>query len=149
MNDLEALAFVEKHGIVTESARTSVPNLAEEVVGAPVSGSWWAHPLHNEIFGLTRVVRSSPDVLVCRLARGKVTYVHRRLWPHLVKLASEFDPGALASIRENHTPTGRHVVQETAYPDWVPQDVVQQAEAISREEAEAALEPFLSSSKHE
>ena len=144
MNNVEALAFVERHGIVTESARTSVPSLAEEVAGGPISGSWWAHSQHRQIFRLTRVVRGSRDVLVCRLADGKVTYVHRRLWPHLVKLATEFDSQALASVREIHTSAGRHAVEETPYPEWVPQDVMQQADAVSAEEAEAALGPVLS-----
>ncbi len=143
MRDQEALAFVEDHGIVTESARSSVPSLAEEVAGGPISGSWWAHPRHREIFRLTRVVRGSRDVLVCRFADGKVTYVHRRLWPYLVRLASKLDLEALASIREIHTPAGKHVVEEIPYPDWVPHDVMQQAEAISEEEAEAEIERWL------
>ena len=69
-----AVAFVESHGIVLESGRGPVPNLAEAVAGAPIRGSWWGHTKGHEIFAATRVVRESPEVLVCRLLEGKVTY---------------------------------------------------------------------------
>ena len=80
-------AFVRRHGVVLESAHGPVPNLAETVVGAPIRGSWWGHAKGKEIFWLTRAARSSKAVLVYRLMAGKVTYVHRRLWPALVRLA--------------------------------------------------------------
>lgn len=143
MNDQEALAFVENHGIVTESARSAIPSLAEAVAGGPISGSWWAHPRHREIFRHTRVARNSSDILVCRLAAGKVTYVDSRLWPYLVRLESEFDPGRLAAIRESHTPSGRHVVVETPFPEWVPAHVALQAQKLNLDEARVALKPVL------
>jgi hypothetical protein len=43
---------------------------------------------------VTRAVRDSDDVLVCRLIKGKITFVHRRLWPALVRAA-----GRLPSVR--------------------------------------------------
>lgn len=139
MNEQQALEFVENQGIVTESARSSLSSLAEAVAGEPITGSWWAHPRHSEIFHLTRIVRASPDILVCRLATGKVTFVHRRLWPYLVRLAGEFDAERLAAIREIHTSTGKHQVKETPFPDWVPSEVEEQALGIGEEEARAAL----------
>ena len=30
-------------------------------------------------FALTRIIRDSPDVLICRLVDRKVTYIHRRM----------------------------------------------------------------------
>ncbi len=39
----------------------------------------WSHPRSLEIYAATRVVRDSPDVLVCRLLAGKATFVHWRL----------------------------------------------------------------------
>ncbi len=87
MTSRQALDFIRKHGIVLESARGPVPSLAEVVAGAPVGGTWWSHVKSNEIFGVTRAVRDSDDVLVCRLIQGKITFVHRRLWPALVRAA--------------------------------------------------------------
>jgi len=90
MTRRSALSFVKRNGIVLESARGPVPNLAEAVVGGRIRGSWWGHARGKEIFWLTRAVRDSADVLVCRLVGRKITYVHRRLWPALVRLARNF-----------------------------------------------------------
>jgi hypothetical protein len=86
----EALAFVEDHGIVLQAARGPVPNLAETIAGDPIQGSWWGHPKGKEIFRAAEAICESPNVLVCKLIGGKITYVHRRLWPALVKLPPDF-----------------------------------------------------------
>src|SRR5207245_1315124 len=86
-----------------------------------------------------RVARSSSEVLVCRLVGGKVTYVHRRLWPALVRLAPEFSRGAVAALREIHTPSGRHVLRVVPFPQWVPPEVKRQARRLSEAQATRAL----------
>src|SRR5687768_236250 len=103
-----ALAFVEKHGVVLESGSGPVPSLAQTIAGAPIRGSWWAHPKRGQIFVATRAVRDSADVLVCRLIGGKITCVHRRLWPVLVRLAHLIDHRRLGAIREEHSASGAH-----------------------------------------
>src|SRR2546422_8716987 len=85
MTSRQALAFIREHGIVLESARGPVPSLAEVTAGEPVRGSWWSHPKSHQIFAVTRAVRDSDDVLVCRLIKGKITFVHRRVWAPLVR----------------------------------------------------------------
>jgi hypothetical protein len=90
VNQKEALAFVERHGIVLQAARGPVPNLAEAIAGGPIRGSWWGHTKGKEIFRAADAICESPNVLVCKLIGGKITYVHRRLWPALVKLAPRF-----------------------------------------------------------
>ncbi len=89
MTPEEALTFVKASGIVLESARGPAPSLATTAAGEEIHGSWWGHAKGNEIFLLTRAIRRSPDVLVCRLIGGKITYVHRRLWPALIRLSEE------------------------------------------------------------
>lgn len=131
----QAVAFVRRHGVVLESASGPVPSFAQAVAGASIRGSWWAHPKSREIFALTRAVRDSADVLVCRLVSGKVTYVHRRLWAPLVRMAERFPKGWLAQVDEIHTATGRHVTSERAFPQWVPDDVAASASQLSEEEA--------------
>jgi hypothetical protein len=131
----EAINFVRQHGVVLESAAGAVPSLAERVAGAPIRGSWWAHPRSHEIFKLTRAVRESPDILVCRLVDGKITYIHRRLWPSLVRVAKRFPNKRLAQVHEMHTKSGRHVIKEVAFPAWVPKDVWVEAEKLSGEQA--------------
>jgi hypothetical protein len=139
MTPRAALAFIRRHGIVLEGGRGPVPNLAEAVVGAPIRGSWWGHAKGREIFSLTRVLRDSADVLVCRLVGGKITYVHRRLWPAVVRLAPRFERDDLAALREVHTLQGRHEVRTVAFPRWVPPAVKRQARRLSETSAWMAL----------
>jgi hypothetical protein len=135
----QALAFVEKHGIVLQAARGPVPSFAEFVAGERIRGSWWGHPKGHEIFRLSETVIDSGEVLVCKLIEGKVTYVHRRLWPALVRLSSRFPRSELAKVWSEHTRSGAHVVKRVAYPKWVPPEVRQQAASLTEQEAETQL----------
>src|SRR5574341_2057262 len=139
MTTAQALALIKRHGIVLESARGPVPNLAEAIAGETIRGNWWSHPKSHEIYRLVSAVRNSKDVLVCRLVGGKVTFVHRRLWPALVRLARRFKPAQLAELREIHMPTGKHAVVVTPFPRWVPDDVATQAKRMSEETAVTEL----------
>jgi hypothetical protein len=134
-----ALALVRRHGVVLEGARGPVPNLAEAVAGGRIHGSWWGHTKGQEIFRLTRAVRDSGDVLVCRLLGHKITYVHRRLWPALVRLARAFAQADLAALREIHTSGGRHELRVVPFPRWVPPAVRCQARKLTEQEAWIAL----------
>ena len=131
MNARQALAWVKKNGIAVESARASVPSLAQVIAGEPLRGSWWAHPKGSEIFLLSRTIRRSPDVLVCRLVDGKITYVHRRMWPALVSLAGRFSKQHLAALKEVLTPSGKHKLLVTPFPDWVPNEVLRSAQQLT------------------
>ena len=141
MDHLQAMAFVKTHGIVLASAGGPVPRLTDAIAGEPVQGSWWGHPKGKEMFRILRSVADSDDVLVCRLCGGKVTYVHRRLWPALVRAASHFTPGQLARLREEHTASGKHVTHEVAYPGWVPEEARIAAGKLTESEALAQLGP--------
>jgi hypothetical protein len=136
---MDPIAFVQQHGVVLEGGRGPIPNLAEAVVGEPVRGSWWGHKKGRAIFRATRTVRDCDEVLICRLVGGKITYVHRRLWPAIVRLANSLDKKTLAALREEHTPSGAHRVCTIPFPRWVPREVRQAAENISEEEAHLQL----------
>ena len=136
---MDPIAFVEQHGVVLEGGRGPRPNLADAVAGEPIRGSWWGHKKGRAIFRATRTVRDCDQVLVCRLVGGKITYVHRRLWPAIVRLANSLDKKTLAALREEHTPSGAHRVRTIPFPRWVPPEVCQAAENISEEEAHLQL----------
>jgi hypothetical protein len=138
----EALAFVCTHGLVLESGTGPVPSLAAAIAGEPIRGSWWAHARGREIFAVTRAIRDSPDVLVCRLVDGKITYVHRRLWPALVRLSERFPHTHLVQIREVHTASGKHVVEESRFPAWVSREVAAQASDLDEKSALRQLGPW-------
>jgi hypothetical protein len=129
----DAVAFIAEHGIVLERARGPRPNLVERIAGGTVAGSWWAHPRANEIFAILSAVRDYPDIVACRLIDGKVTLIHRRVWPALVLLAREFPVDRLAAITERHTPGGKHVAEEIPWPKWVPPDVKEKAQTLTTE----------------
>lgn len=139
MGPKEGLAFVKRHGVVLQAARGPVPSLAEEIAGGPIRGSWWGHPKGHEIFRVAESICDSDEVLVCKLIEGKVTYVHRRLWPALVRLASRFQRERLAKVWNEHTETGAHRSRMTPFPDWVPRTVLDQAQRLSTAEAERIL----------
>jgi hypothetical protein len=143
MSPAEVLAFVKRHGVVLQAARGPVPSLAEAIAGGPIRGSWWGHPKGREIFRVADAISESPEVLVCKLVEGKVTYIHRRLWPALVKLAPRFRKEQLARVWNEHTPSGAHRSRRMAFPAWVPAEVMREAERLSLPEAEAILSPWI------
>ena len=137
----DPVAFVEEHGIVLASAKGKVPNVAEAVVGEPIRGSWWAHPRGQEIFAALGKIDESADVLCFKLVDRKITFVHRRMWPALVRLAKEIGEDRLTAIQQEHTETGAHRNIETPFPKWVPQDALRAAKRLSQEEARALAGP--------
>ena len=144
MTPRQAIAFVRKHGVVLEAAAGPVPSLANAIAGEPIRGNWWGHLRGREIFALTRAVRDSDDVLVCRVVAGKITYVHRRLWPALARVAKRLPRKQLAKIQELHTATGRHVTKIVPFPKWVPAAVLRAAARVSEDDALAMLGPWCS-----
>ncbi len=139
----EALAFIRHQGVVLVSAKGPVPRLTEAIIGEPIQGSWWGHPRGREIFAVLDGISDSPDVLFCRLVEGKITIVHRRLWPARGKLAARFPAARLAQVRQEHTDSGSHVNHETPFPDWVPAEVVKEAKAMREADALRALGDWL------
>jgi hypothetical protein len=133
------MAALVEHGMLLESARGPLPSVAEMVAGEPIRGSWWGHPASHAIFDALNSLAESPDVVRTRLVNGKVTLVHRRLWPALARVADRFPPKSVAAIHEEHTSTGAHRVRAQPFPDWVPADVLEAAQELSADEASAQL----------
>lgn len=66
----------------------SLPNVVSMIAGPKVKGSWWGHQRGHEIFNELKKLEAHPDSLTTRLVSGKVTYVHRRLWPEVLSVAT-------------------------------------------------------------
>ena len=132
-------AALESQGMLLESARGPLPNVASLVAGEPIRGSWWSHPRSHAIFEVINALADSPDVVRLRLVKGKVTLVHRRVWPALVRVAPHLPAEGLAALHEEHTATGAHRVVEQPFPEWVPPDVATAASSLSAGEAWARL----------
>ena len=84
-------------------------------------------------------MRDSPDVLTCRFIDNKITYIHRRLWPALVKLSGELETSKLGAIREEHLPGGKHELRVTEFPQWVPAEVLAASKRLTLREARSML----------
>ena len=145
MVDVQAL-LVER-GVLLESARGPIPNVAELIAGEPISGSWWAHADSHAIFDAVNALAASPDVVRIRLVNGKVTLVHRRVWPALARLCDDFPPERLAAIEERHTESGAHRKIETPFPDWIPPEAVDAGALLTEADAYAALPDCLRPSR--
>ena len=131
--------LVEEHGMLLQAARGPIPNLPSLVVGEPITGSWWGHPDHDEIFRVLNEAMSSDQVVRLKLVDGKVTLVHRRIWPALVRLADQLGASRLAALHQEHTSSGAHRSTSTPFPDWVPADVMAEGGSLRYEDAIAQL----------
>ena len=133
--------LVEKHGVVLASARGPVPSVAEAVAGEPIVGSWWAHPKGKAIFAALSEIDDSPDIRCFKLVDGKVTFAHRKVWPALVRLGRDgvIAPEQLASVVQEHMPTGEHRNVTTPFPDWVDEATAEAADALPADKARAQL----------
>jgi len=103
--------------------------------------SWWAHPRGRQIFSLLEKLSDSPDILVCRLIDSRITLVHRRLWPALMRMSGRLKKASLAQVHQQHTASGRHINRIVAYPKWVSREVLAEAAALSADAASLAIGP--------
>jgi hypothetical protein len=76
----------------------ALPSVTGIVAQEPIRGSWWGHPKGREIFAVSEQLSIHPDVLVTKLVSGKVTFIHRPLWPALVQIAASLDAWQLDNI---------------------------------------------------
>ena len=51
-------------------------------------GSWWGHPKGHAIAHVAAELADHTDVLITKLISGKVTFVHKRMWPLLFAVAT-------------------------------------------------------------
>ena len=136
---MDPLDWVREQGIVLQSARGPLPNLAEHIAGEPIRGSWWGHRSGHEIFAALTRLLDSPDVVATRLVDGRITLVHRRVWPALVRVADRFPAERLAAVDEVHTASGAHRTIETPFPEWIPAEDFAAAAMLTVDEAFAVL----------
>ena len=81
------LAALEEHALLLlQDPR--LPSVVGLVTGdASPRASWWSHPQAHEVFAVLGALGEHPDVLFTKLLLGKVTLVHRTLWPSLLTVA--------------------------------------------------------------
>ena len=107
MTDLDRLLdCLAKHGLLLQQDKR-LPSVIGVIVGGPLAGSWWGHPRGRHIFRCLQQFLAHPDVLVTRLIGGKVTYLHRKLWPAFLAVAAATEPWQ----RRKLSPEGRQLLR--------------------------------------
>ena len=84
-------------GVLLESD-PRLPSVTAIVVGQPLRGSWWGHPSGRKIWRVLNRFCRRRDVLTTKLVSGKVTFVHRRLWPQFLALSTSREEWQTASL---------------------------------------------------
>jgi hypothetical protein len=133
------MAWVRDLGVVLQSARGPLPNVAEFVAGEAIRGSWWGHVAGKEIYEVLQVLDESPEIVTTRLVNAKVTLIHSRVWPAIVRAADELGVERLAAVHHEHTPSGTHQSFRVEFPLWVPRDAIERSTVLSLDEAFAQL----------
>ncbi len=91
------IATIAEHGLLLLQDG-KLANAVALLAGQTVRGSWWAHPRANAFYETLTRVEEHPDVLAAKLVAGKVTFVHRRLWPALLSVAIGREPWQLVGL---------------------------------------------------
>jgi hypothetical protein len=75
-----------------------LPSALTVVRGVSEGGSWWSLPEANAIYAALERATDDKDVLVAKLVAGKVTLIHRALWPAVLAVATSREPWQLRGL---------------------------------------------------
>ncbi len=100
-----AAAFIRERKIVLAAGRSSLPMLAEAIVGRPIRGSWMADPEVFRIHRLMRRVHRAGGVISAALIQGKETLIDVSLGPAVQRIAG--DPARRAAAVRDLPPPAR------------------------------------------
>lgn len=78
-----------------------LPSVASLIAGEPVSGSWWSHASGQQIFITLGQFADHRDVMFTKLISGKVTLVHRRLWPEIIVIGTARAPWQMKGLSKS------------------------------------------------
>ena len=81
---------LKKYGFLLESD-PRLPSVCTLITGESLKSSWWSHPMAQTIFAVNEQLEDHKDVLITKLVAGKVTFVHRSLWPELISIGTSRD----------------------------------------------------------
>ena len=81
------LETLKEFGLLLETD-AKLPSVSGLIAGEPVRGSWWAHARSHDIFVVLQQVAAHKEVMITKLLSGKVTFVHRKLWPAILSIGT-------------------------------------------------------------
>ena len=91
---------LKRLGFLLESD-PKLPSVSSLITGAALKTSWWSHPLAQTIFNVREQLEDHADVLVTKLVSGKVTFVHRKLWPEIFAIGAAREPWQLKGLSDS------------------------------------------------
>jgi hypothetical protein len=93
----DVVAAVQELGVLflSDPKRKSAIQI---LTGEPPRGSWWSHPDADRIYTVLHRVEKHPDLLAAKLLAGKVTFIHRALWPAVLAVATAREPWQVAGL---------------------------------------------------
>ena len=84
-------------GLLLESD-AKLPSVASLIAEEPIKGSWWTHARSHDIFKVLGQFADHSDVIFTKLISGKVTLVHRKLWPEIFAIGEAPAPWQMKSL---------------------------------------------------
>lgn len=82
---------LKQDGFLLESDQT-LPSVCTLITGEPLKSSWWSHPKAQVIFQVNELLEDHADVMITKLVSGKVTFIHRKLWPAILAIGAAREP---------------------------------------------------------
>jgi hypothetical protein len=112
------LRAVDDHGVMLVHDRV-LPCVTRLVIGEPIAGSWWSHPMAKSIYNALGELEDS--VMTVKLVGAKDTLVAERLWADLVQAGmapthaqlAGLDDEASSLLRQIKTVTEPVIVDKT------------------------------------
>jgi hypothetical protein len=95
-----ALQTLKRLGLLLETD-VRLPSVASLIAGEPISGSWWSHAFAQKIFATLGQLEDHPDVMFTKLISGKVTLVHRKLWPEIFAIGTAREPWQIKDLSKS------------------------------------------------
>lgn len=108
MSCAQARRALETYGLLLLQDK-KLKSVVGALTGEALKTSWWSHPRAHEIFRCLETLEDK--ALTTRLIDGKVTYVHKRLWPALAG-------AGVPVVTEIHTASGRHERRTEESAEW-------------------------------
>lgn len=132
--ETRVLKELEREGLLPFTD-PKLKSIAGIVAGEPIRGSWWSHEKGCTIFAVCESLSEHPDLLIAPLVSGKLTWIHKSLWPAVIAVATERAPWQTQGL----TALARSVLLQVSRADSVRTDRLPKAEATTSKILEMRL----------
>jgi len=133
-DEAKILKELEREGLLPFTD-TKLKSIAGIVAGEPIRGSWWSHEKGRLIYAVCESLSDHPDVLIVPLVSGKLTWIHKTLWPELLAVATERAAWQMKGL----TALARGVLVKVSREGSVRSDNLPKAEAAASKDLEMRL----------